>query len=215
MLADLKSIYSRRTRREKVLSVGVIVAMVLIMLLVAARTMYMEMPPTAVSEMVSILFFELVAGDLEIYAIATFIVGILPLIIMSAAVIDEISQKRTQFALPFYLYLLLFFVEKQFYDPMAHTVITWLSLLLVSLLLFALAKGRRDKVVYLLAAGIILLAALEIGKPIVAILEYLLCMIVNTGVAFVMNRASVLRKKYWLMVLLVLYLLLFFVGRLG
>ena len=215
MIGDLKEIYSRRTKKEKILTVGVMVAMVLVMLLVTARTMYMAMPPTPASEVVSILLFELVAGDVEIYALATFIVGILPLIVMSAAVIDEISQTRTEFALPFYFYLLLFFVEKQFYDPMAYTAVTWLSLLVFSFLLFALVKRRRDKMVYVFLAALVVLLLIELGRPVLAMLPYLICMVVNTGMSYVMNRASVLKKKYWYGVMLILYLLLFGLGRLG
>lgn len=214
MISDLKKVYSRRTKKEKILTVGVLVCMVLVMLLVAARCTEMPIAANAVSEWVSDTLLWFVAGKVPIFALAVFIVAALPLMVVSSAVIDEISQKRTAFALPFYFYLLLFFTETLFYQPMAFTVITWLALLILSLLLFALAKGRRGKLFYLMAAAFVLLLVLEPGKTALAVIQYLICLAVNTAMAFVMNRASVLKKKYWYAVMLVLYLVLFFIGRL-
>ena len=96
---------------------------------------------------------------------------------------------------------------------MAFTVITWLALLILSLLLFALTKGRRGKLFYLMAAAFVLLLVLEPGKTALAVIQYLICLVVNTAMAFVMNRASVLKKKYWYVCMLVLYLVLFLLGR--
>ena len=213
MISDLKKVYSRRTKKEKILTVGILVFMVLVMLLVAARCNEMPVAANAVSEWVSNILLWFVAGEVPIFALAVFIVAALPLMVVSSAVIDEISQKRTALALPFYFYLLLFFTETLFYQPMAFTVITWLALLILSLLLFALTKGRRGKLFYLMAAAFVLLLVLEPGKTALAVIQYLICLVVNTAMAFVMNRASVLKKKYWYAVMLVLYLVLFLLGR--
>ena len=65
-----------------------------------------------------------------------------------------------------------------------------------------------------MAAAFVLLLVLEPGKTVLAVIQYLICLAVNTAMAFVMNRASVLKKKYWYAVMLVLYLVLFLLGRL-
>jgi len=55
--------------------------------------------------------------------------------------------------------------------------------------------------------GLLFLCLLLFAISVVALL------VLNAGAAFVINRASVLKKKYWYIVTLVCFVILFFVGR--
>ncbi len=185
-MRKIKEVYSRRTKKEKIFTVGVLAMMVLFMVVVVAKNALL----------------------------ATYIMCALPTIILSAAAIDEVSQKKTEFALPFYFYILLFFVERFFYEPMAINVVTWFVVMLLSAMAYMWASGQKGKLFYGMAAVAVVLFVVEKAIPLAAVLRYLILMALNFGVSYVMNRASVLKKKYWLAVMCVLYVVVFFVTRL-
>ena len=93
MISDLKKVYSRRTKKEKILTVGVLACMVLVMLLVAARCTEMPVAANAVSEWVSNILLWFVAGEVPIFALAVFIVAALPLMVKSVPITAQLNAE--------------------------------------------------------------------------------------------------------------------------
>lgn len=210
---EIKKVYSRRTKKEKILTAGTVAGMLLLMLLAAARCTKPAETAAGLPEWIQSALLWLFAGEVPVLALAVFLVCTLPVMVASAAVLDEISQKKPALALPFYFYLLLFFSEGLFYRPMAVSINTWFVLVLLSGMLYGLAKRQRGRLFYVMSALAFLLTVSEHGKPLFSVFAYLAFLTVNGAAAFLMNRASVLKKKYWYAVILLLYMLLFFAGR--
>ena len=115
---DIRKVYSIRTKREKILTVGVLVLSIVLMLFIAARQTA-ELPvlggyTNTVHEM--LLWF--LNGSAEILAMAVYFVCAIPVMIVSAVTIDELAQKNTALALPVYYYVMLFMVLELFYEPL-------------------------------------------------------------------------------------------------
>ena len=112
---EIRKVYSRRTKREKILSIGVAVMAVVATLFIAARQgenlPVMGGYTITVHEM--LLWF--LSGSTEMLAMAVFLVCSIPVSLISAIIIDEIGQKNTALALPFYYYIILFVIERLFY----------------------------------------------------------------------------------------------------
>lgn len=218
---EIRKVYSRRTKREKILSIGVAVMAVVATLFIAARQ-GADLPvmgdwTLTVHEM--LLWF--LSGSTEMLAMAVFLVCSIPVVLVSAIIIDEIGQKNTALALPFYYYIILFMVERLFYEPLTVPVTGWFVLLLLSTAIYCCVKARfegtnkKKKVLSaLLIIGIFAVVFVEKAVPTALVWQYMMLLALNTGVSFVINRASVLKKKYWYAVTLICFAVLFFVGRL-
>lgn len=218
---EIRKVYSIKTKREKILTVGVLVLSVVAMLFVASRQPE-ELPvlggyTTVIHNM--LLWF--LNGSVEILAMAVYFVCTIPVMIVSAVIIDELGQKRVALALPFYYYVLFFMVEGLYYQPLKSSVTEWFVLLLLSTAIYCGVKAyhegtnkKKKLLSMLLVVGIVAVVLVEKAVPIMLMLEYVVLLILNIGAAFVINRASVLKKKYWYIVTLVCYLILFLVGRL-
>lgn len=217
---EIRKVYSRRTKREKILTVGVAVMAVVAMLFIAARAEGMIPVMGHYSGTVYTMLLWFLNGSVEILAMAVYLVCVIPTMIVSAAIIDEISQKKVAFAVPFYFYLLCFMIEGMFLIPLNTPVTGWFVLLLLSTALYCKVKAhyegtnKKKKVLSaLLILGILAVMLVERAVPVALVCEYVALLVLNAGAAFVINRASVLKKKYWYIVTLVCFVILFFVGR--
>lgn len=218
---EIRKVYSRRTKREKILTVGVLVVSVVATLFIAARQ-GADLPvmgdwSLTVHEM--LLWF--LSGSTEMLAMAVFLVCSIPVMVVSAIIIDEIGQKNTALALPFYYYLALFMVERLFYEPLTIPVTGWFVLLLFSAAIYCGIKAhfegtnKKKKILSaLLVAGILIVFLVEKTVPLALLAQYVILLAANTGAAVVINRASVLKKKIWYAVTLICFVILFFLGRL-
>lgn len=218
---EIRKVYSRRTKREKILTVGVLVVSVVATLFIAARQ-GADLPvmgdwSLTVHEM--LLWF--LSGSTEMLAMAVFLVCSIPVMVVSAIIIDEIGQKNTALALPFYYYLALFMVERLFYEPLTIPVTGWFVLLLLATGIYCSIKAhfegtnKKKKILRaLLVAGILIVFLVEKTVPLALLAQYVILLAANTGAAVVINRASVLKKKIWLAVTLICFIILFFLGRL-
>ena len=218
---EIKKVYSRRTKREKILTVCVLAASVLLMLLVAARCGDELQATGKLSLHIQDMLLWLFNGNVQLLCMAEFIVCSVPVMVVSAALLDEIGQKKVVMALPFYEYLLLFMVNLLFYKPLTISIISWFALLLFAGLLYGCVKmyyegtNKKKAVLYLIMMVMILaIIVIEKAVPVAALLKYLVLLIINGLVTLCVNRASVLKKRFWYAVTLVCYLILFFVGRL-
>lgn len=217
---NIKQVYSRRTKREKFLSIGVVVLAVVTMLLVAPRQgPLLSMGEFSIGVNGAILW--ILNGSKDILAMAAYLVCALPVIVISAAVMDEIAQKHIQIELPFFFYVLLFAVESLFFEVLAIPLTGWYVLLLVSTALFCKAKMRyegsnrvRDILSVCIVAGILGICLLERTVPAGILLEYAVLMGLNFLAALFLNRTSVLKKKIWLLVIAFCYLIVFLLGSL-
>lgn len=218
---EIRKVYSRRTKREKILSIGVAVMAVVATLFIAARQ-GADLPvmgdwTLTVHEM--LLWF--LSGSAEMLAMAVFLVCSIPVALVSAIIIDEIGQKNTALALPFYYYIITFMVERLFYEPLTVPVTGWFVLLLLATAIYCYVKARfegtnkkKKALSALLIIGIFVVVFVEKAVPTALIWQYIVLLALNTGMSFVINRASVLKKKYWYAVTLICFAVLFFVGRL-
>jgi len=218
---EIRKVYSRRTKREKILSVVVLAVAVVASLFIAARQ-GTELPVmgsyTATLHAMLLWFLN---GSTEILALAVFIVCAVPVMMVSAIVIDEFGQRNTALALPFYYYVILFLVEAMFYAPLTISVSDWFVLLLFVTALYCRVKAhyegtnkKKNLLSILLVAVTLAIFVIEQAIPAMLLVEYIVLFVANVGAAFVINRASVLKKRIWYAVTLVCFVGLFFVGRL-
>ncbi len=218
---QIKQVYSRRTRREKVLTVGVLILSVVAMLFVAARAESNLSVMGTYSSTVHEMLLWFLNGSTEILAMAVYFVCVIPTMVVSAAIIDEISQRKVLFAVPFYYYLLCFMIEGLFLAPLGTSVTGWFVLLLFSTAIYCSVKAHfegtnKKKTILsaLLIVGILVVMLVEKAVPVALLWQYIVLLVLNTGAAVVINRASVLKKKIWYAVTLVCFVILFFLGRL-
>lgn len=217
---NIKQVYSRRTKREKFLTIGVVVLAVVMMLLVAPRQGNL-IPMGGFSESVHGSLLWILNGSKDILAMAVYLVCALPVIVVSAAIIDEIAQKQIRIEIPFFFYVLLFTVESLFYEVLAIPVTGWYILLLVSAAVFCKIKMHyegsnrtREILSICMLAGILAICILEKTVPAMLLVEYAVFMGLNFLAAFFLNRTSVLKKKIWLIMIAFCYLIVFLLGRL-
>ena len=217
---NIKQVYSRRTKREKLLSIAVVVFAVVMMLLIVPRQgPLLSMGEFSASVNGALLW--MLNGSKDILAMAAYLVCALPVIVISAAIMDEIAQKHIRIELPFFFYVLLFVVESLFYEVLAVPLTAWYVLLLVSTAFFCKVKMNyegsntvKNVLSICMVAGIFGICILEKTVPAGILLEYALFMGLNFLAAFCLNRTSVLKKKIWLIVIAFCYLIVFLLGRL-
>ena len=218
---QIKEVYSRRTKREKVLTVCVLILSVIMMLFGAAWG-DADLPAMGnYSGTVHDMLLWFLNGSTEILAMAVFFVCVIPTMVVSAAVIDEISQRELILAAPFYYYVLFFMVEGLFLVPLATPVTGWFVLLLLATGFYCRVKAhyegtnkKKTLLSILLFVGILVVMLVEGAVPVVLLLRYAALFVLNVGAAVVINRTSVLKKKLWYLVTLVCFVMLFFLGRL-
>lgn len=218
---QIKEVYSRRTKREKVLTVCVLILSVVGMLFGAAWGKA-ELPAMGnYSGTVHDMLLWFLNGSTEILTMAVYFVCVIPTMVVSAAVIDEISQREIILAAPFYDYVLCFMVEGLFLAPLAIPVTGWFLLLLVVTGLYCGVKAhyegtnqKKRLLSILLLVGILMVLLVERAVPAVLLLRYAALLVLNIGAAVIINRASVLKKKLWYFVTLICFIILFFIGRL-
>lgn len=216
---NIKQVYSRRTKREKFLTIGVVAVSVASMLLVAPRQgVLMEMGKY--SEYVNRSLLWVLNGSKDILAMAVYLVCALPVIIISSAIIDEIAQQERTIEIPFFFYILLFAVESLFYNVLAIPITGWYVLLLFSTASYCKIKMHKEgsnRIKNILnigmIAGILGIFALEQDVPGLLLLEYMAFLYLNFLAALFLNRTSVLKKKVWLVVILICYMFVFLLGR--
>lgn len=216
---NIKQVYSRRTKREKFLTIGVVVAMVASMLLVAPRQgVLLEMGKY--SEYINRSLLWVLNGSKDILAMAVYLVCALPVIIISSVIIDEIAQQERKIEIPFFFYVLLFAVESLFYNVFEIPITGWYVLLLFSTAAYCKIKMHKEgsnRIKSILNAGMIVgilgIFALEQAVPGMLLLEYVVFLYLNFLISLFLNRTSVLKKKVWLVVIVFCYLFVFLLGR--
>lgn len=209
---DIKKVYSRRVRKEKLLTAGILAFAVLVMLLLVSHQTVTLMAEGIFSkqmyEGLSLLF----ENNGAIIGMIVYLIGGLPALVLGACVLDELSEKYTQLSLPFYFYIVLFHVERLFWCPMELSIVTWLMILLVANIFYGLAKWygkgvtKQSKLVMLFSAVVLVVVAI-LDKSMVwmNLIRYIVLIVFNIGIAWILNRATVLKKKIWYAVVIVCY----------
>lgn len=218
---QIKEVYSRRTKREKVLTVCVLILSVVAMLFVAARAEGMLPVMGKYTGTVYTMLLWFLNGSTEILAMAVYFVCVIPTMVVSAAIIDEISQRELILAAPFYYYVLFFMVEGLFLAPLAVPVTGWFVLLLLATVFYCRVKAhyegtnkKKRLLSILLVVGILVVLLVEGAVPVVLLLQYVASLGLNIGAAVVINRTSILKKKLWYLMTMICFVMLFFIGRL-
>lgn len=217
---NIKQLYSRRTKREKFLTIGVVILAVVMMLFVAGRLG----KPVVIGEYTSTVnnaLLWLLGGSVDILTMAAYLVCALPVIIISAGILDELAQRNNLLEIPYFFYVLLFVVEGLFYETTKTPITGWFVLMLLATLAYCKIKmnyegSNRTKSLLsaLMIVGIVGICVLEKTVPTLLIVRYLVVMVLNVLLSVVLNRTSVLKKKVWLVVIIVCYGVAFLLGRL-
>lgn len=217
---EMKKVYGRRSRREKVLSVGVLVLFVLLELLIAARTAAPAAQDGTLEAQVYALLLWIFNGSVPLLAYAVYLVCGIPAAVTGAAILDEIAQQKTKIELPFYFYLLFFLAEGMFYRSLETSVTAWFALLLINGIVYGLIKNGREGttrtknlLLSVMAVLFLVLLAAQRGTLLISLAAYVVLFLVNVLAAFLLNRSGVLKKKIWCVVILICYILLFLIGR--
>ena len=217
---NIKQLYSRRTKREKFLTIGVVIAAVVMMLFVAGRLGTLAMMGSYSQTLSSALLW-LLGGSEALFALALYLVCTLLVIIVSAGILDEIAQTQPILEVPYFFYVLLFVVEGLFYETTKTSVSGWFFLMLFSTTVYCEMKMKaegRTKTKNGIELGMIAVMAgicfLERTIPVVLLIRYMMLMGCNGLLAICLNRSSVLKKKVWLFVIAFCYGIAFWVGRL-
>ena len=110
--------------------------------------------------------------------------------------------------------------ESLFYETLNISVTGWFVLLLFATVVYCSVKmhyegadKKKKMLSIIMVAGILLIFALEQAVPVMLFVEYAVFMGINVLAAFALNRTSVLKKKIWLLVILLCYLAVFLLGR--
>ena len=213
----LKGVYSRRTRKEKFLTAGLVVLSVAVMLLFASRQ---EGHPeitggftAGIYEMLLWVFHQ----DIQVMTLTAYLIFSLPIMLLSAAIMENLGRKYNAINLPFFYYVVLFMLDIVLYHPIRTAAGDWLTVLLVVTFFYCLMEtkesGFQKKRVLLLAlqaAAIIAIAILDGSIAWRFVLTYVIFFLENVFAAFVINRAGVLRKTLWYLVTLLCFVGLFF-----
>ena len=217
---NIKQLYSRRTKREKFLTIGVVILAVVMMLFVAGR---LGKPNVmgAYTATVNDAILWLLGGSVDIFTMAAYLVCALPVIIISAGILDELAQKHALLEIPYFFYVLLFAVEGLFFETTKTSITGWFILMLLSAMAYCKVKmtyegsnRAKNLLSILMLAVIVGICILEKAVPTLLIVRYMVLLGVNGVLSVVLNRTSVLKKKVWLIVIALCYALAFVIGRL-
>lgn len=208
---NIRQLYSRRTKREKFLTIGVMVFVVVMMLFVIGRLKAPVMEGGYSDTLYNALLW-LLGGSTDLLAFAAYLLCALPVIVISAGILDEFAQKHALLEIPYFFYVLLFAVEGLFYKTTDTAFTGWFLLLLFSTALYSIIKmhvqgadlGKKLLLGFTLgiAAG---MCFLQPQISAVLLVRYAVLMGVNTCLSVVLNRSSVLKKKIWLLAIAVCY----------
>lgn len=216
---NIKQLYSRRTKREKFLTIGVVILAVVMMLFVAGR-LGKPVVMGAYTSTVNNSLLWLLGGSADILAMAAYLVCALPVIIVSAGILDELAQKNVLLEIPYFFYVLLFVVEGLFYETIKTPITGWFIIMLFATLAYCKIKmtyegsnKTKDLLSVLMFVAIVGICVLEKAVPTLLLVRYLVLLVVNGLLSIVLNRTSVLKKKVWLLVIAMCYALAFVLGR--
>lgn len=213
---DIKGIYRRRVRREKLLTVGILGSSFLIMLLFASRQEGVPASLGLATEQVNEVIFWIFHQDVQIVTLAEYCFLGIPIILLGTSVLEVLGMKYEWMRLPFYYYLLLFVIPLMFYHPLRTPISGWLVSFLFIVFLYCLIEtieqGKNKKKVLLLICMVILIIAITVWDQGIAygvVLRTVALIVENVLAAVLINRSSILRKILWHAVTMLCFIGLF------
>lgn len=200
----MKGVYSRRNRKEKLMTAGILILSVCVMLLFAARQGILPEQNGVFSQGAYDVLSWLFAGDIQIMSLVIYLCLGVPIIGVGTMILELVSMRYQNISLPFHFYMLLFVVDVAFYNPMKEAVSNWFLILVLMVFLYCLLEAiqngkSKKKLLFLvvLAAAGILVVGIEQTVAIGFVLGFVLLLVENIVVAFLLNFAGVLRKTLW------------------
>lgn len=213
---DIKGIYRRRVKREKILTVGLLGCSFLMMLLFASRQEGMPESLGSITEQVNQTIFWVFHQDIQIVTLAEYLFLGVPIMLLGTAILEVLGIKYECIRLPFYYDLLLFIIPLMFYHPLRTPVSGWLIAFLVMAFLYCLIQtielGKNKKKIAILICFIVMIAfviVLEKGIAYEVVLRVIMLTVENVFAVFIINRSSILRKTLWHIVTLICFAGLF------
>lgn len=213
---DIKGIYRRRVRREKILTVGILGCSFLIMLLFASRQEGIPESLGSATERLNELIFWIFHQDIQIVTLAEYCFLGIPIVIVGTSILEVLGMKYQWMRLPFYYYLLLFIIPLMFYHPLRTPISGWLVSFLVIVFLYCLIEtieqGKNKKKVILLVCMVIMMIVITVWEQGIAygvVFRTIALMVENILAAILINRSSILRKTLWHVVTLICFVGLF------
>ena len=122
---DIKGIYRRRVRREKILTVGILGCSFLIMLLFASRQEGIPESLGSATERLNELIFWIFHQDIQIVTLAEYCFLGIPIVIVGTSILEVLGMKYQWMRLPCYYYVLLFIIPVMFYHPLRTPISGW------------------------------------------------------------------------------------------
>ncbi|WP_455534893.1 hypothetical protein [Roseburia inulinivorans] len=213
---DIKGIYRRRVRREKLLTVGILGCSFLIMLLFASRQEGIPESLGLATERFNEVIFWIFHQDIQIVTLAEYCFLGVPIIIIGTSILEVLGMKYEWMRLPFYYYLLLFIIPLMFYHPLRTPISGWLVSFLVIVFLYCLIEtieqGKNKKKVILLVCLVIMMVVITVWEQGIAygvVLRTVALIVENILAAILINRSGILRKTLWHLVTLICFAGLF------
>lgn len=213
---DIKGIYRRRVKREKIMTAGLLGCSFLIMLLFASRQEGAPESLGSVTEQVNQVIFWVFHQDIQIAALAEYLFLGCPVMLIGMSVLEVLGTKYKCMRLPFYYYSLLFLIPLMFYHPLRTPISGWLLSFLLMVFLYCLIEtiehGKNKKkiaVLICIAVMIALIIIWEQGFAYGVVIRTIVLMAENVVAVFIINRSSILRKTLWHIVTLICFAGLF------
>lgn len=202
--SGIKGVYTRRNRKEKVMTVGILILSVFVMLLFAARQGSLPEQNGAFSEAVYHVLSWLFAGNVSMMSLAIYLCLGLPLVGLGSMIMELVAMRWQRISLPFHFYVLLFVIDIAFYNPMKETISNWFLVLVLMLFLYCLLEAQQNgkskkKLLFLCLLVVVAVVIFRIEQILAVgfILSMILLLVENMLVAFLLNFAGVLRKTLW------------------
>ena len=177
---DFNANYRTWNRKDKFVSIGMIIIFIIIMFLKACRMEGLLTSEKVVSLQWNQLLLQIFNDDIPMVFSAIFTITVIPSIVSAATAMDTLGKKYRTLSLPLYFYILLFGINSKFYSVSLSNTVT-----------------------------VILLVVLNHGVDVFTVIFYIVLWIENILAAFVINRAYILRKIWWMLICLLSYIGLF------
>ena len=162
------------------------------------------------------LLLQIFNDDIPMVFSTIFTITVIPSIVIAATAMDTLGKKYRTLSLPLYFYILLFGINSKFYSVSLSNTVTWVIILILTMMILGgikcLEQGctkSRICLLALMAVTVILLVVLNHGVDVFTVIFYIVLWIENILAAFVINRAYILRKIWWMLICLLSYIGLF------
>ena len=132
---DFNANYRTWNRKDKFVSIGMIIIFMIIMFLKACRMEGLLTSEKVVSLQWNQLLLQIFNDDIPMVFSAIFTITVIPSIVIAAAAMDTLGKKYRTLSLPLYFYILLFGINSKFYSVSLSNTVTWVFILILTMMI--------------------------------------------------------------------------------